>query len=96
MYPHPSPPDQPTTFSSSRPSFYCSINLNSIPRRSKFRAAPRKNLRSRLDTLDILRRRQLIIRDQVFIEVQQIAVEICGAALGHKAVDNDGAVVACY
>ena len=63
-----------------------------ITRRQQLRPAPREHFTPRLYTLHIIRRRQTLIRLEIFIETEQIAAIIGGIRNGDEAVHGRGAV----
>ena len=71
-------------------------NPDTIPPRHKSCITAGKNLRPSLDAPDILRRTQLIIRDLILVERQQIAVVFCCGGLRYEVVAGYGAVVPLY
>lgn len=73
---------------------YPSTTRNRIPTRQQLRPTPRENLRSCLYNLQIICRRQLLIRLQIFIESKQIPTIAGSIGLRHKAVDSSGAICA--
>lgn len=64
---------------------------NGIAIRLQLRVTARQNLRPRLDSLHVIRRRQALVRLEVMVEIEYVSAVVGGLADGDEAVDGGGA-----